>query len=165
VVGFTPRPLYARGNSLRYTLDRRLGGPQSRSGRRGDKNILEPTGTRNSNPSVVQHTFTPKLELMFLKQLIHNWNYTSTFQLSRKIIITSHAQCYSILQDTHARNSFPTKSHLDVPQPKLTPAVSLFDFCQPFIFNPFHPELECLAARLYGALYLGGRVWEQSGHK
>jgi hypothetical protein len=38
----------------RYSLDRRLGGPQSRSGRRGEEKILEPTGTRNSDPSVVQ---------------------------------------------------------------------------------------------------------------
>jgi hypothetical protein len=92
-----------------------------------------------------------------------------SMQLSRKSIITSHTQYYSLLQETHARNSFPTKSHLDVPhpQPKLTPTVSLFDFCQPFIFNPFHPEPECLAARLYGALYVWGWGWgwEESGHK
>jgi hypothetical protein len=33
VVSFTPRPLYTRGKSPRYPLDRSLGGPQSRSGR------------------------------------------------------------------------------------------------------------------------------------
>jgi hypothetical protein len=32
VVSFTPRPLYSRGKSPRYPLDRRLGGPQNRSG-------------------------------------------------------------------------------------------------------------------------------------
>jgi hypothetical protein len=32
VVSFTPWPLYPRGKSPRYLLDRRLGGPQSRSG-------------------------------------------------------------------------------------------------------------------------------------
>jgi hypothetical protein len=38
---FTPRSLYSRGKSPRYPLDRRLGQPQSRSGRCGvDKNIL-----------------------------------------------------------------------------------------------------------------------------
>jgi hypothetical protein len=40
---------------LRVPLDRRLGGPQSRSGRRGEKKILAPTGARtqtlrSSNP-------------------------------------------------------------------------------------------------------------------
>jgi hypothetical protein len=41
VVSFTPRPLYARGTSLRYLSGRRLGGPQSRSGRSVDeKNVL-----------------------------------------------------------------------------------------------------------------------------
>jgi hypothetical protein len=29
-----------------YPLDRRLGGPQSQSGRRGEEGILDPTGTR-----------------------------------------------------------------------------------------------------------------------
>jgi hypothetical protein len=32
VVSFTPRPLYPQGKSPSYPLDRRLGGPQSRSG-------------------------------------------------------------------------------------------------------------------------------------
>jgi hypothetical protein len=40
VVSFTPRPLYPRGKSPRYPLDRRLNGPQSRSGRRGEEKIL-----------------------------------------------------------------------------------------------------------------------------
>jgi hypothetical protein len=53
VVNFTPRPLDPRGKSPRYPLDRRLGGPQSRSGRFGEEKILDPTGT-NSDPSVVQ---------------------------------------------------------------------------------------------------------------
>jgi hypothetical protein len=46
VVSFTHRPLYARGRSPRYTLDRRLGGPHSRSGRRGEEKIIHPTGIR-----------------------------------------------------------------------------------------------------------------------
>jgi len=35
VVSFTPRPLYRRGKSPRYPLDRRLGGPQSLFSERG----------------------------------------------------------------------------------------------------------------------------------
>jgi hypothetical protein len=40
VVSFTPQPLYHRGKSLRYRLERRLGRFQSRSKCREDKNIL-----------------------------------------------------------------------------------------------------------------------------
>jgi hypothetical protein len=50
VVSFTPRPLYPQGNSPRYPLDRRLDGPQSWSGRRGEDKILDPTGTRTPTP-------------------------------------------------------------------------------------------------------------------
>jgi hypothetical protein len=50
VVRFTPRPLYARGKSTMYPLTRRLGEPQSRSGRYGEGNILDPTGTRTPTP-------------------------------------------------------------------------------------------------------------------
>jgi len=37
VVNFTPRPLYPRGESPLYPLDRRLVGPQNRSGHGGEK--------------------------------------------------------------------------------------------------------------------------------
>jgi hypothetical protein len=40
VVSFTPRSLYPRGKSLRYPLDRRLGGLKSRSGRLGEEKII-----------------------------------------------------------------------------------------------------------------------------
>jgi hypothetical protein len=49
----TPRPLYPRGKSPRYPLDRRLGEPQSRSGRRGEENSW-PYRDTNSDPSVAQ---------------------------------------------------------------------------------------------------------------
>jgi hypothetical protein len=50
VVSFTPRPLYLLWESLRYPLDRRLGWPQSWSGRRGEEKIIYPTGTRTPTP-------------------------------------------------------------------------------------------------------------------
>jgi hypothetical protein len=53
VVSFTLLPLYPREKSPQYLLDRRPGGPQSRSGRRGEEKILDPTGTRKSDLSVV----------------------------------------------------------------------------------------------------------------
>jgi hypothetical protein len=42
VVSFTPRPLYPQGKSPWYPSDRRLGGPQSRSGRGGEEKNSEP---------------------------------------------------------------------------------------------------------------------------
>jgi hypothetical protein len=48
VVSFTVRPLYPRGMGNRYPLDWRLGGPQNRSGRRGEEQNLAPTRTRNA---------------------------------------------------------------------------------------------------------------------
>jgi hypothetical protein len=50
VVSFTPRPLYPRGKGPRYPLDRRLSGPQSQSGRRGEEKILDHTGTGTPTP-------------------------------------------------------------------------------------------------------------------
>jgi hypothetical protein len=46
VASFTPRPLYPQGKSPQYPLDRRLGGSQCRSLRRGEEKILDPIGTR-----------------------------------------------------------------------------------------------------------------------
>jgi hypothetical protein len=42
VVSFTPRPLYSQGKSPWYPLDRRLGGPQSRSGHRVEEKNSQP---------------------------------------------------------------------------------------------------------------------------
>jgi hypothetical protein len=50
VVSFTPRSLYLQRKCPRYPLDRRLGGPQSRSGRHGEVKILAPTGTQTPTP-------------------------------------------------------------------------------------------------------------------
>jgi hypothetical protein len=41
VVSFTPRPLYPQGKNPRYPLDRRLGRPQSRSGRGEERKDTE----------------------------------------------------------------------------------------------------------------------------
>jgi hypothetical protein len=42
VVCFTHRPLYPQGKNHRYPLDRRLGGPQSRSGHDGEQKNSQP---------------------------------------------------------------------------------------------------------------------------
>jgi hypothetical protein len=41
---------YTPGESPGCPLDKRLGGPQSRTGRRGVEKILDPTGTRTPTP-------------------------------------------------------------------------------------------------------------------
>jgi hypothetical protein len=58
VVSFTPRPLYHRGKSPRYPLDRRLSGPQSRSERRREDKIVYPSGTRTRTPRSSSLPFT-----------------------------------------------------------------------------------------------------------
>jgi hypothetical protein len=50
VVSFTPQLLYPQWKSPWYPLDRRLGGPQSQSGRCGEEKILDPTGTQTPTP-------------------------------------------------------------------------------------------------------------------
>jgi hypothetical protein len=50
MVSFTLRPLYSRGNTPKYPLDRKLGGPQSQPGRSGEEKILDPTRTRTPTP-------------------------------------------------------------------------------------------------------------------
>jgi hypothetical protein len=42
VVSLTPRLLYPRGKSPQWPLERRLGGPQSRSGRGGEEKHSQP---------------------------------------------------------------------------------------------------------------------------
>jgi hypothetical protein len=49
-----PLPLYPQGKSLRYSLDRKFGGPQSRSRRRGEEKILDSIKIRISDPVVVE---------------------------------------------------------------------------------------------------------------
>jgi len=51
-VSYTTRPLYPRGKSPRHPLDRRLGGPQRRSGRGGEEeNSLPLPGIEPRSPS------------------------------------------------------------------------------------------------------------------
>jgi hypothetical protein len=49
-----PRPLYPRERAPGYPLDRRLGGPQNRSARRGEEKNSYPYRDSNSDPSAIQ---------------------------------------------------------------------------------------------------------------
>jgi hypothetical protein len=50
VASFTPLPLYPWRQSRLYPLDKRLSGPQSRSGLCGEVKTFDPTGTRIPTP-------------------------------------------------------------------------------------------------------------------
>jgi hypothetical protein len=53
VVSFTPRPFYPEGKSPWYPLDRRLGGPQSRSGHGGvEENLVDEVALGEINVGV-----------------------------------------------------------------------------------------------------------------
>jgi hypothetical protein len=54
LITFTPRPLYPRENSPQWSLDRRLGGAESQSGRHVVKQYLIPAGNRTPNSPAVQ---------------------------------------------------------------------------------------------------------------
>jgi hypothetical protein len=81
VVSFTLRLLYPRGKSPQYPLDRKLRGPQSRSGRHAEIKILALTGTRNRTPwssSPVASRYIDcarrcKENPVILKRDIHGW--------------------------------------------------------------------------------------------
>jgi hypothetical protein len=62
VVSFTPRPLYPQGRSPWYSLARRLGGPQSLSGRGGEEKNSQPLP--GLEPPIIQpvdQRYTPEL--------------------------------------------------------------------------------------------------------
>jgi hypothetical protein len=52
VVSFTSRPLYPQEKSPWYTLNRRLGGPQNRSGHGGGEKIPNPYQVSNHQSSI-----------------------------------------------------------------------------------------------------------------
>jgi hypothetical protein len=54
VISFTPRPLYPQGKSPWYPLDRRLGGPQSRSRSGGEEKNSQPRRESNPRTPIIQ---------------------------------------------------------------------------------------------------------------
>jgi hypothetical protein len=56
VVSFTPLPLYPQGKSPWNPLDRRFGGPKSRSGRGGEeKNSQHPPGILSCGGAIISN--------------------------------------------------------------------------------------------------------------
>jgi hypothetical protein len=58
VVSFTAWPLYTQGKSLWYPLDKRLDGPQSRSGSGGEERIYEGVSKSFRTESITKYTLT-----------------------------------------------------------------------------------------------------------
>jgi hypothetical protein len=78
-VSLTPRPLYPQGKSPWYLLDRRLGGPQSRSGRGGEE--------KNSQP-------LPWLELLVIQHIAQR----CATELSRLPLRSKHSLLHPVLR-------------------------------------------------------------------
>jgi hypothetical protein len=76
VVSFMLRPLYSLGKSPRCPLDSRLGGPQNRSGRHGEKTIADLTGTWTPTPGPVAGSIPTKLcRLLGDKSIQKSWGH------------------------------------------------------------------------------------------
>jgi hypothetical protein len=80
VVSFTPRPLYLQGKSPWYPLDRKLGGPQSRSGGGGEeKNSQLLLGLELPTIRLVVQRYTTELSRLLYCGLLFKWIFVSIF--------------------------------------------------------------------------------------
>jgi hypothetical protein len=84
LVSFTTRPLYPQGKSSCYPLDRRLGGPQSRSGHGGEEKNPQPL---------------PELEPLIIQPVAQRY----TTELNRLLQIHILFNNVIILFDVHKR--------------------------------------------------------------
>jgi hypothetical protein len=65
MVSFTPRPLYYQGKNPWYPLDRKLGGPQTRSGGGGEEKNSQPrAGLESQSIQPVAQCYTAELSEM-----------------------------------------------------------------------------------------------------
>jgi hypothetical protein len=78
-ISFTPRPLYHQWKSLWYPLDRRLGGPQSRSGRGGEE--------KNSQLSI---KYILRRACLYRLHCFYFWKYEEELKSNLNIAINSH---------------------------------------------------------------------------
>jgi hypothetical protein len=81
-VSFTSRTLYPQGKNPWYPLDRRLGGPQSRSGRGGEEKNSQPLP--ELEPSIIQavaQRYTAELSRLLISPYPHPIPSTSVSML------------------------------------------------------------------------------------
>jgi hypothetical protein len=101
VASFTPWPLYPR-----YPLYRRLGGPHSQSGWRGERKILDRTGTRTLTP----WSFSP------LPVAILTAHIVITYEIIQRVYV--HPGFQTMSQVSRAEDIFDTQTkHLSLAQP------------------------------------------------
>jgi hypothetical protein len=87
---FSTSALVGEWSESPYPLGRRLGGPQSRSGRHGEVNIFDPTGTGTPSPSVVQPVasrYIGSLNLLCVQGNVF-YTFTDTGHLFDKVYCT-----------------------------------------------------------------------------
>jgi hypothetical protein len=105
VVSFTPLPLYPQGKGLRYPLDRRLGGPQNQSGRRGEEKMFDPSGTRS--PTLGRPVAIPsELSRLLYVNILYVFNYicfcfnmSSVYRVIYNFNITGSGEIYPQTSD------------------------------------------------------------------
>jgi hypothetical protein len=127
VVSFTPRLLYPQGKSLWYPLDRRLGGPQSRSGCGGEeKNSQPPPGIARRQKSLFciscqalnqikgkQHVSVLPLKL-HVKCLILNHVSSTSIKLRNVILEAPGVECAYTTENSKAMTILVVKEHQPV---------------------------------------------------
>jgi hypothetical protein len=93
-VKFTPRPLYPRGKSPRYPLNRWLDGPQSRSERRGEEKILDSTGTRTPTPRSSSYTdYAIPAPCIYIYIILKQMTHTVTTVLCISLSVRHSNRC------------------------------------------------------------------------
>jgi hypothetical protein len=86
-----PAALYPRGKDPRYPVDKRLGGPQSRSGRRGQKkNPLPLLGIEPRSTSPQSDTILTELPRLLLAFMVHEITWARVHNSPPLFSTTSH---------------------------------------------------------------------------
>jgi hypothetical protein len=141
---FTPE------KKLRYPLNRRLGGPQRRSERRGEEKILVPTGTRT--PSLCRLRYPSYLHIVFVKKLIPSyWRIYTYSNPCLWISSFTNVTCMSVCMYVYMYECVP-RGHMKVGRTLFVFSVKSFPLRHRLLLH----ESNILAPKI-GAVKLGLR--------